>query len=36
LFLSPHIVNTQPRHACSKLDVNSRVELARLVLAQDG
>ncbi|MEV0230817.1 helix-turn-helix transcriptional regulator [Nonomuraea sp. NPDC050786] len=36
LFLSPHTVNTPLRHAYSKLDVNSRVELTRLVLAHDG
>ncbi|MCO8277709.1 AAA family ATPase [Actinoplanes sp. TRM 88003] len=30
MFLSPHTVSTHLRHAFSKLDINSRVELARL------
>ncbi|GII59759.1 helix-turn-helix transcriptional regulator [Planotetraspora thailandica] len=36
LFLSPHTVNTHLRHAYTKLDVNSRVELTRLVVEHDG
>ncbi|WP_185845345.1 LuxR family transcriptional regulator [Nonomuraea sp. WAC 01424] len=36
LFLSPHTVNTHLRHAYTKLDVNSRVELTRLVVEHGG
>jgi DNA-binding CsgD family transcriptional regulator len=35
LFVSPHTVSMHLRHAFAKLGVRSRVELARLVLAQD-
>ena len=31
LFLSPHTVSTHLRHAFTKLDINSRTELARIV-----
>jgi DNA-binding CsgD family transcriptional regulator len=34
LFVSPHTVNSHLRHAFTKLGVNSRVELARVVAAQ--
>jgi DNA-binding CsgD family transcriptional regulator len=33
LFVSPHTVNSHLRHAFTKLDVNSRLELARMVAA---
>ncbi|OKI44014.1 hypothetical protein A6A27_38645 [Micromonospora sp. CB01531] len=36
LFLSPHTISTHLRHAYTKLEIKSRVELARLVLEQDG
>ncbi|MEV0586183.1 AAA family ATPase [Nonomuraea sp. NPDC050310] len=36
LFVSPHTVNTHLRHAYTKLDVNSRVELTRVVVEHDG
>jgi DNA-binding CsgD family transcriptional regulator len=36
MFVSPHTVNTHLRNAFGKLGVRSRVELARLVAAQDG
>jgi DNA-binding CsgD family transcriptional regulator len=32
LYVSPHTVNAHLRHAFSKLDINSRVELARLAV----
>jgi DNA-binding CsgD family transcriptional regulator len=35
LFVSPHTVSMHLRHAFTKLDINSRVELARLVDAHD-
>lgn len=35
LFLSPHTVDSHVRHAFAKLDVSSRVELTREVLAHD-
>jgi DNA-binding CsgD family transcriptional regulator len=35
LFVSPHTVNTHLRNAFLKLGVRSRVELTRLVTAQD-
>jgi len=31
LFLSPHTINSHLRHIFSKLDINSRVELSRIV-----
>jgi DNA-binding CsgD family transcriptional regulator len=34
LFVSPHTVTSHLRHAFTKLDVNSRVELTRLVSEQ--
>ncbi|MDN3027013.1 LuxR family transcriptional regulator [Streptomyces sp. S.PB5] len=34
LFLSPHTVNTHLRHAFTKLEVRSRVQLARLYLRE--
>jgi DNA-binding CsgD family transcriptional regulator len=34
LFVSPHTVSSHLRHAFTKLGVNSRVELARVVAAQ--
>jgi DNA-binding CsgD family transcriptional regulator len=36
LFLSPHTVSSHLRHAFVKLGVQSRVELARLVMMTDG
>jgi DNA-binding CsgD family transcriptional regulator len=36
LFVSPHTVNSHLRHAFTKLGVNSRVELARVVAAHAG
>ena len=36
LFVSPHTVSTHLRHAFGKLDINSRVELARLVSQREG
>jgi DNA-binding CsgD family transcriptional regulator len=35
LFVSPHTVNTHLRQVFAKLEVNSRVELARLAVEQD-
>jgi DNA-binding CsgD family transcriptional regulator/predicted negative regulator of RcsB-dependent stress response len=32
LYVSPHTINAHLRHAFSKLDINSRVELARLAI----
>jgi DNA-binding CsgD family transcriptional regulator len=32
LYVSPHTVNAHLRHAFSKLDINSRVELAHLAI----
>jgi DNA-binding CsgD family transcriptional regulator len=36
LFLSPHTVSSHLRRAFAKLEINSRVELARVVLRHDG
>ena len=36
LFLSPHTVNSHLRHIYSKLAINSRTELARMVAEQEG
>jgi DNA-binding CsgD family transcriptional regulator len=36
LFISPHTVNSHLRHAFTKLGVNSRLELARVVAANAG
>jgi DNA-binding CsgD family transcriptional regulator len=36
LFVSPHTVNSHLRHAFTKLGVNSRLELARVVAANAG
>jgi DNA-binding CsgD family transcriptional regulator len=35
MFLSPHTVSMHLRHAFSKLDINSRVELTTIVRAHD-
>ena len=35
LVLSPHTVSTHLRHAFVKLDINSRVELARIVAQRE-
>jgi DNA-binding CsgD family transcriptional regulator len=35
LYVSPHTINAHLRHAFSKLDINSRVELARLAIEHD-
>jgi DNA-binding CsgD family transcriptional regulator len=35
LYLSPHTVSSHLRHAFTKLDVSSRVELTRIALAHD-
>jgi DNA-binding CsgD family transcriptional regulator len=35
LFLSPHTVSSHLRHAFVKLEIRSRVELARLAVAHD-
>jgi DNA-binding CsgD family transcriptional regulator len=36
LFLSPHTVSSHLRHAFAKLQINSRNDLVRVVLAHDG
>lgn len=35
LFLSPHTVNSHLRHIFAKLDINSRIELARIVAERE-
>lgn len=34
-YLCPHTVSTRPRHAFTKLDINSRVELTRLAVEHE-
>jgi DNA-binding NarL/FixJ family response regulator len=36
LFLSPHTVSSHLRHAFAKLDINSRIELTRVALTEEG
>jgi DNA-binding CsgD family transcriptional regulator len=36
LFLSPHTVSTHMRHVFQKLQINSRVQLARIAAEHDG
>lgn len=35
LFLSPHTINSHLRHAFTKLGITTRVELTRIVLANE-
>ena len=35
LYLSPHTVGTHLRHAFTKLGINSRVELTRMLAERD-